>query len=101
MSNRLLRVFLDVDMRNGHVGLKKLSESNGYDVEQLNVGQHVVFINKRSNKIKIFSKNNVVSYMMSKTRFELGSLNYFSEAYGADGFSYDKALKKVLSEKLK
>ncbi len=101
MANKLLRVFLDTDMRAGHNGLSKVALKDNVNVADLKEGQHIVFVNKKADKIKIYSAKNIVSYLLSGSRLELSSLNYFADCFGADGFKYDKALKTVLEQKLR
>ncbi len=100
MTNRLLRVFLDVNMGKGHVALTEYAKQHKVSVAKLEPGEHVVFINRKADKMKIFSTNNVVSYKRETHRLDLGALQHFAECFGADGFKYDEALKKVLMTRL-
>src|SRR5258706_4325780 len=99
--NRLLRVFLDVDMRGGHPMLSALAKENGVSVANLSRGEHLVFINRKATKMKLYSANQVLSYLAGGRRLELGTLQHFSECFGAEGFQYTNALRKVLESKLK
>jgi hypothetical protein len=101
VSNRIMRVFLDADLRCSHLGLSLLAAKEKVKVTELSDGEHIVFINRKVNKMKIYSARNIVSCHLSTGKMDLGTLNYFSEAFGAQGFKYDNALKKVLTERLK
>lgn len=99
-SNKILRVFLDVNMQKGHKGLMEHAKKYSVSVLKLQPQEHVVFINSKGDKMKIYSANNVVSYRREDKKLELGTLQHFAECFGADGFAYDEALKKVLLKKM-
>jgi hypothetical protein len=101
--NKLLRVFLDTNMQLGHKGLTDLAAKHGSSPRKLGPGEHIVFVNRRGNRMKIFSANNVISYKANDTNspLELGTLQHFAECFGANGFEYTQALKKVLTERLR
>jgi hypothetical protein len=98
--NRILRVIFEADMRGGHRALSSLAKDLKIYVDKLNDGEHVVFINRRLDRIKVYSSRNVLSYHLSHTKLDLTALSYFSQCYGAKGFSYDEALKKSLQKRL-
>ena len=100
--NKVLRVFFDVDMRCSHPGLSKLAkELADVDLYQLKPLQHVVFFNKAMTRIKVFSSGAVLSYVFRHNGVSAETIQFFSEAFGAEGFAYDKALKKMIMEKVK
>ncbi len=100
MKNEIIQVFLDVDMRAGHRGLADVAKKRKVDVLNLDPGEHVVFVNRKVDKIKIYSARNVLSYLLSDKQLDISALSYFSDCYGAKGFNYDNALRKVLLQKL-
>lgn len=101
-SNKLLRVFLDVNMQLGHDGLTALAQQSNVSVRKLQPMEHVVFVNRAVDKVKIYSSNGVVSYLRSPTgKLDLGTLEHFAECFGAEGFQYTEALRKTLLKKLK
>lgn len=56
MSNKLLHVFFEVDMRNQHRGLKNYAIKRKASMA-LSAGDCVVFINRRWNRLKMFASS--------------------------------------------
>lgn len=100
-TNNIIRIFTDVDMRCSHIGLSKIADKENVLLDELDSGEHILFLNRKGSKMKIYSKNNILSYLSSDKRLELSTLKYFTECFGAKGFQYNEALKKVLLEKLR
>lgn len=103
MNQKIIHIFFDIDMRNQHDGLKILAHKKNVDVEALNNNQHVIFINKSLNRLKMYSSKGVLSYIKSKNIFDLDAIKYIPEAFANDDVEliYTKALKKTLEKKLK
>ncbi len=99
-SNKILRVFTDVHMGLGHAGLTAYAAKHDVHTKKLVPGEHLVFINKKVDKMKIYSAENIVSYKWDSRRLEMGALSHFNECFGAEGFEYTNALRKVILQKL-
>lgn len=102
---KLIRVFLDVDMRNQHDGLARLADNQGYNLSKLNLGEHVIFLNSKLNKLKMYSYGGVLSYLrLPKGRIDLNSIRSIPNAFTAGetvDVAYTDALRKSLALKIK
>lgn len=98
---RITRVFLNVDIRNGHIGLAQLAKEHRIDVNKLDNGEIVVFINTKRNKMKVYASNQVLAYVSRDTRISLDAVKFIPLAFGARGrFDYDEALRLSVNEAL-
>lgn len=102
MAQKIVRVFLNVDMRNGHDGLASVARDYDISVDTLSAGEYLVFINSRRNKMKVYAVNNVVAYMKTdKSVIDLNAVRYVPEAFTAEGeLNYSKALARSVEESL-
>lgn len=102
MSQKILHVFFDVDMRSQHHGLQMHAAKRKVHLENLMPKQHVVFINKAMDRVKMYSSSGVLSYLRVPQGLELEAINYIPEAFVGDGVdvAYAKALRKVLVKRL-
>lgn len=101
--NKILRVFLDTDMRNQHDGLEKIATKNKVSLIDLDQGSHVIFVNTRCNKIKIYSSNGVLSYMKKDTggKLDLNMIEMIPHSFNQTGaIDWNKAAKLSLEKKL-
>lgn len=100
-----LHVFVGVDMRMGHLGLKKYASLHGVDLNNLPGLSAAIFISKDKMRIKSYSYNGVVSYLVqydNKRPLDLDMINELPRAFSANGsFDYSKALRASLEKKLK
>lgn len=95
----IVQVFLNVDMRNMHNGLGKIAKESGIDVNQLDPGQYVVFINSQKNKVKIFASNDVVAYHRTKSgKIQMETIREIPRSFRGGAFDYDSALRVVLEK---
>ncbi len=97
----IIQVFMNVDMRNMHEGLAEIASKNGINVQELKLGQFVVFINAMKTRVKIFAANDVVAYQRSRSgKIQMETIQRIPESFGAGGFDYDSALRAVLTKLL-
>lgn len=101
--NKILRVFLDVDMRNQHDGLSTLATKNKVNLSNLDPGCHVIFINSKQNKIKVFSCRGTLTYIRKdKGRIDLNFISMIPQAFNDFGeLEWAKAEKLSLEKRLK
>lgn len=97
-----MQVFLEADMRCQHDGLAELARKKKVDVYTLKPGQHVMFLNKALNRIKMFSSGGVLSYLrLDKGKVDLETIHTIPKAFeGNMGLAYRGALRKTLEKKL-
>jgi len=101
INNRITRVFLDVDLRNGHEGLEDLASQNKVNIRSLKSGEHVIFLNTRRTGFKLYSSNGVLSYYKSSGKIDLNAIGYIPEAFTGNGkMDFAKAELAALKKKL-
>lgn len=94
--NRVLHVYKDVDFRMQHPGLQAIMGNR-----KLKPGEHVVFLNRAMNRIKVMSSENILTYKRTeKGRIDLDMIRHIPSAFGAGDFSLNKALKQAILTKL-
>lgn len=98
--HKLLRVFLDVDMRCSHDGLTALAIKHKVLPESLEAGEYLLFINSDRTRIKLYGANDVVAYLRVKTgRIDMRTVALIPQAFASKGkIDYDAALRKVLEK---
>lgn len=62
ITNKTAQFFANVDMRKGYDGLQKLAKKNDLDLSTLARGSFAVFVNRKMNKFKLATCNDVVAY---------------------------------------
>lgn len=102
--NRVVHVFKNVNMLFQHDKLIELAASKKVDLKTLAEGQHVVFLNKKLTRIKLFSQHEVISYYRhpngDKINLEIVGLipKCFDSKAGA--MNWDKAERMALEAQL-
>jgi hypothetical protein len=103
-SSRVLRCFLNADLRLGHPGLTALAKKEGrISTSDLAPGDYLVFINSHRNKIKIYGASEVVAYhrMGKGDVIDPRVIARIPQAFlGASKFEYDSILREVIEESL-
>ena len=99
--NRVVAVFVGVDLRCQHDGLAKVARKRRVEPLKLKPGQHVVFVNGKRDKVKMYSANMIVSYLKLPRGevVDLRALKYFPESFSGGEISYTKAIGKMLGVK--
>ena len=103
-GGRVLQVFLNADLRNGHEGLAELAKERGIDVTKLLPGQYVVFVNAGKDKLKLYAAANVLAYLKltGGQKFDLRVIAHIPKAFNGSGkLDYDKSLKDAVEEALR
>lgn len=100
---KLVRCFLNTDMRCQHDGLAEVANNEKVDVHNLKKGEHIVFINTKRNRVKMISPGGVLSYLrLAKGQVDLETLKLIPEAF-TDGdleLAYSNSLKKLIKKKM-
>jgi hypothetical protein len=102
-SGKVVRCFMNVDMRNGLEGLKKIASDEKIDVDKLAAGEYVVFINSSKSKIKMYATTGVLAqYAAQKGEvIDLRTIAKIPAAFNTSGrIDYDKVLKQTIEEAL-
>lgn len=101
--NRILQVYLNADMRNGHDGLTKMAKKDKINVGSLDPGQIVVFVNGKKTKVKVYAANQVIAYLRlpAGQYVDLRTIQLIPKAFSAPGrLDYEAALREVLEKEL-
>lgn len=98
--SKLLRVFLNADLRCAHDGLKAMAKKQKVKLEELKEGELVLFVNAERNRIKLFGANNVLAYLkLDRGRIDFRTISLIPRAFSASGkIDYDSALKEVITK---
>jgi len=99
--NTITHCFLEADLRGQHASLANAAKKGAkVDVSKLKSGQHLLFINRKRDKMKMFSANNIVSYMkLPSGTIDLGAIKHFGSCFDKDlEMTYSQALRKRLLE---
>lgn len=99
--NKIYRCFFDTDLRNGHDGLTSLAVRNKINLNLLDHGEFVVFINRRRNALKLFAANNVIAHYRQSHAIDLDTIRLLPTVFNGTDIKYDAALEKTLRAKLK
>jgi hypothetical protein len=102
MSNQVVHLFKDVDMRNQHNGLQRIAQKQKVRLDALGAGEHVVFLNSRLNKVKLYSHQGVLSYYRSPSgKLNLHIVEQIPACFSAKGgMDWDKADRLALERLL-
>lgn len=101
--SKILRVFMNVDLRNAHEGLSELAKKNKVDVNTLENGEYLIFINAERNKLKLYASNQVLAYLkLPRGKIDLRVISKIPQAFKASGkIQYEEHLKEMIENKLK
>lgn len=91
--NRLVRVVNDTNMGLGYDGLNKLVK-----LGNLGKGEFVCFINKKKNKVKLATCQDMVAYhrLPAGQQIDPRVIQHLPEFFDGGQIQYDKAVEKVL-----
>lgn len=99
---RVIRCFLDTDIRMGHPGLTLLAKKEKIVMSELGHGEFVIFVNRARNKVKVFAPGNVLAYLrLERGTLDLRAIQEIPKVFGAKGkIDLDQATRTVLEKKL-
>lgn len=100
MNNTIVRIFQKTDMRNQHDGLVRLALKFKVRLDSLGAGEHVIFLNNRLDKVKMFSANGVLSYYRAPGSLTMDMIEYIPQCFGANGMNWQKAERLALEKLL-
>lgn len=100
---RIVTVLQGVHMGLGHHALAELIRVKLHKkVSDLTFGQVILCLNKKGDKLKaIGAQGMVLGYVKTPTgqKLMLDAVQWLPKTFGAAGFNYDAAVKKVLVER--
>jgi hypothetical protein len=106
MASRIVHVFSDVSMSNGHDGLLAIAakEMGEFDGDDIPPGHLIVFINKAKAAAKVLASGSTLFHIRPSNRqpLEMRAIIELPKAIGVDGqLSYNRALEKALVKVVK
>ena len=102
MTSQIVRVFLEVDMRNSHKGLGEIARRHHISVSSLRDGDLVVFINKSRTIMKLYGSRNTLVFTKSEEQpIDLAAIQHIPKIFNQrKTVNIGKALKMRLVKKL-
>ena len=97
---RVVRVFFDVSMSNGHLGLSKIARDHKIQIEKLPQHEFVVFVNRPKTSIKMYAPGNVIAHYRGSRRIDMRTIQHLPNVFAGGNLNYDKAIAKVLEKEL-
>lgn len=100
---KIISYFPDTNLRSAHDGLRKIAKSAGKNIDNIEPGNFMLFVNKSQNILKAFGANNAILHVKTKTgaRFDFDAIKMLPSLFGASGgFDYGAALRESLIKKL-
>ena len=101
MANKIMHVYTNVNLQNGHEGLTGIAKKeNKVDVNKLAVGQFALFINRAFTAVKVFAANNVVVHYKHPRNHILDykALRLIPAFFDGQNLGYMRALKQVIEQ---
>lgn len=105
MKNKIIQVFLDTDMRFQFKGLIEICDKHKISIEDKEIGEFVVFINRKRNYLKILACNQspkpvMAAYQTPEKIIDLRIISQIPRAFNASGrFDIDRATEVFVKEK--
>ena len=96
--NKILQYFPDQDLRAGHLGLSVVANKAKIDTNSLGQGEFLVFVNRRRDKLKMYTGGNVVAYlkMPQGHRLDPRVIQHLPRHFNGAKINYDGAMRDVL-----
>lgn len=100
--SKLLRVFINVDLRAGHEGLSILAKKHNIQTSKITPGNYVVFINTRRDKLKMYAADEVVAYLRlpAGRRISMYVIKELPHVFNGVTINYDRALAIAIDKQL-
>jgi len=102
MTSKILRVFLNTDLRNSHVGLSKIAQGASIITDKLKDGHLVVFINKTRTLMKVYGSRSTLVFTRSTGQpIDLSAIQYLPRIFNLrKKVDINQALRTRLLKKL-
>lgn len=99
---RIVRVFMDVHMGYGHRGLSKVARESDVEIDTLDRGEMIVFLNRKQDAMKVYTAGNTVAHikMPQGGRIDLRVIKLLPTFFSGGEVRYQSALKRHLKQKL-
>ena len=100
MAGRIIQVFMNVSMINGHDGLAEIAKAQGIKTNEIDPGSYVVFVNSAKDRIKVYAAGQTVAYVrLEKGRkVDLRVIREIPNVFRGGKIEYDKALEVAIDK---
>jgi hypothetical protein len=96
---RIIQVFQNVSMTNGHDGLVGIASAAGVKLKEIKHGEMVIFINERRDKMKVYAANDVLAYYRSPSgRIQMEMVQHIPNAFCGGQIDFKRALRTTLED---
>lgn len=96
--NKIVRFFPEVDMRNGHDGLRALARKEGVNVDSLGAGEYALFLNRSQRMVKMFASGNVIAFLKHSKKLDPRTIALIPRYFNGAKINYNAALEAVLKK---
>jgi len=99
---RLVHVFFDTNLGNGHDGLSRIASKKKVKLNALKSGDCVLFLNRAQNALKMFASSGsmILHYKSPWGRLEPDTLRHLPNFVQGGDLNYRGALKDALTRRL-
>ncbi len=98
---KIVRVFFDVHLGNGHDGLATLAKKNDVDVKNLDPGEFCIFINTRRDALKMYAAGFTIAHLrLPNGRLDLRMISMIPKFFNGSEIEYTKAMQELLTKEL-
>lgn len=100
-KSRIVRVFLDTHMGFGHRGLESIASNHKVDVNKLERGELVVFLNRQQTAMKVFAAGNTIAHlkMPGRAQIDMGVIKLLPSFFTGSQINYKGALTQLIRQR--
>jgi hypothetical protein len=94
MANRIIEVFFETNMRNGHDGLARILK------RKLSKGEYAVFINRNWTALKMLTSEDTLLHLRRPSNKPINpkTIPYLPACVNGSRLQYDRALRVVIEK---
>lgn len=98
-KNRIVRYFPEVHLGNGHEGLAAVAKKNGIEMNKLNPGEFLIFVNKTQTALKLYTGGNMIAHlkMPGSEKINPRVITMLPQFFNGSHIDYNGALKEAVS----
>ncbi len=100
--SRIVHVFPNTDLRNGHDGLTAIAIKNKRNPANLDPGEFLFFLNTAQTAFRLLTANGVMVHWKApdNRRVELRAIRHIPDAFAGKAFDFNIAVRASLKETL-
>lgn len=102
-ENRLIRIVFNTDLRCGHDGLAAIAKGLRVNVNTLEIGEFVVFVNRKKCALKLYAAGNTVAHfkMPGTRQMNMSVIGLIPRFFNGKELKYDDALAEVIKKQIR